>query len=174
MSEPQNETFVRLLLAHQRDLFRYVVTLIPSLTDAQEVMQETALALWRKFGEYDPAQPFVPWARQFAYFEALRFCRARSKYLAFLSGDLLEHLSRERAAAEPDLEERRAALRYCLDKLAPGDRELVEVRYAGERSLVEFAAQTGRSIHMLKKTLVHVRRALLDCVTRRLAAGGVP
>ncbi len=173
MPDPNHEAFVRLLLAYQRDLFRYVVNLVPSLADAQEVMQETALALWRKFGEYDPAQPFVPWARQFAYFEALRFCRARSKYLAFLSGDLLDRLSRERAALEPALEERRAALRHCLDKLPDRDRELVEVRYAGEQSLVTFAEKTGRSIHMLKKTLVHVRRALLDCVTRRLA-GGAP
>lgn len=172
MSDPQHEAFVRLLLANQRDLFRYVVTLVPSLADAQEVMQETALALWRKFGDYDPGQPFVPWARQFAYFEALRFCRARSKYLAFLSGDLLERLAREREATEPALEERRAALRHCLAKLPARDRELVEVRYAGDQPLAAFAERTGSSVHMLKKTLVQVRRALLDCVTRRLASGG--
>ena len=171
MVEPSQEEFVRLLLLHQRELFRYVVTLVPNLPDAQEVMQETALAVWRKFGDYDPARPFVPWARQFAHFEALRFCKARSKYLAFLSGDLLDRLGRERVEAEPALEERRQALRGCLDKLPPADRELVEVRYGGDQTLVEFAGRTGRSLLMLRKKLVHIRRALLDCTSRQLAGG---
>lgn len=168
---PRHEEYVRLLLLHQRDVFRYVVSLVPGLADAQEVMQETALALWRKFDEYDPSRPFVPWAKQFAYFEAMRFCRARSKYLEFLSEELIERLAAERDAMEPVLEARRLALRDCLDALPERDRDLLAVRYGGEQSLVEFAQQTGRSIHMLRKALVQLRRALLDCATRRLAAG---
>ena len=171
MTVARHEEFVRLLMLHQRDLFRYIVTLVPGLADAQEVMQETALALWRKFDDYDASRPFVPWARQFAYFEALRFCRGRSKYLEFLSEDLIQRLATEREAAEPQLEERRTALRKCLDSLSSGDRTLLDVRYGTEQSLVEFASQTGRSIHMLRKTLVQLRRGLLECVSRRLATG---
>lgn len=171
MTVARHEEYVRLLMLHQRDVFRYIVSLVPGLADAQEVMQETALALWRKFDEYDASRPFVPWAKQFAYFEALRFCRARSKYMEFLSEALLEQLAAERETMEPVLEERRSALRHCLDGLSPRDRTLLEVRYGNEQTLVEFAEETGRSIHMLRKTLVHLRRGLLECVSRRLATG---
>ncbi len=37
---------------------RYVRGLIPNRVDADDVMQETSLALWRKFDEYCPEQPF--------------------------------------------------------------------------------------------------------------------
>jgi RNA polymerase sigma-70 factor (ECF subfamily) len=171
MTPARHEEYVRLLMLHQRDVFRYVVTLVPGLADAQEVMQETALALWRKFDEYDPGRPFVPWAKQFAYFEALRFCRSRSKYMEFLSEELIERLAAERDAREPEFEARRLALRHCLDALSERDRNLLEVRYGGEQSLVKYSEQTGRSIHMLRKTLVHLRRGLLECAMRRLAAG---
>ena len=167
----RHEEFVRLLMMHQQEVFRYVVSLVPGLADAQEVMQETALALWRKFEEYDASRPFVPWAKQFAYFEALRFCRSRSKYMEFLSEELLERLSATRSNLEPVLEERRTALRQCLEVLPSRDRTLLDVRYGSEQNLVDFEKQTGSSIHMLRKTLVQLRRGLLECVSRRLATG---
>lgn len=174
MYQSSHEEFVRLLLLHQKDLFRYIVSLVPSVPDAQEVMQETAIALWRKFDKYDPTLPFVPWARQFAYFEVLRFCRDRSKYIAFLSDDLLHLLAREREQIEPLLEERRLALKHCLERLPAADRELIEIRYGSEQTLVEHARNTNQSSHMFRKKLVQIRRKLLDCINRRLATEGTP
>ena len=54
--------FVRLLLEHQGALLRYILPLVGNLDDAQDVLQQTALALWQKFGQYDPSLPFLPFA----------------------------------------------------------------------------------------------------------------
>lgn len=171
MPESRHEEFVRLLLLHQKELFRYIVAFVPNLPDAQEVMQETAIALWRKFDQYDNHSPFGPWAKQFAHFEMLKFYRSRSKYMAFLSTDLIDQLAAERDRMEPALEERHAALRVCMEKLPADDRQLIEVRYGADQTLIQFADESQQSIHMIRKRLVRIRRKLLDCISRRLAGG---
>jgi len=172
-TEPEREAFVKLFLQVQQDLFRYIAALVPDRADAQEVLQETALTLWTHHDDYDPERPFLPWAKQFAYFKSLEFCRANSKYSPFLAGDLIETLVREREEIEPLLGERRRALKYCLKKLTAEQRRLLDVRYGNEQTIAEFAEETGRSVHMMRKHLVQLRRRLLDCITRRLAAEGV-
>jgi len=165
-----HDDFMRLFLRHQTALYRYISVLVPSRSDASDVLQETALALWNKYDTYDPAQPFMPWAKKFAYFEALKFCRANSHYSVMLAGDLIESLAREFDRAEPLLESRSAALQHCLSKLSKKERELVRLRYASERSLVEFAEKSGESVHMMRKNLVSIRRRLLRCIDRQLSA----
>lgn len=58
--------FLRLFLAAERDLFRYLSAILPHPQDARDVLQETALALWEEFDGYDVTRPFLPWAIGFA------------------------------------------------------------------------------------------------------------
>lgn len=53
---------MRLLLQAERALLRYVMALVPNVTDARDVVQETAAALWQAADKLDPGKPFVPWA----------------------------------------------------------------------------------------------------------------
>src|SRR5437764_8983979 len=68
----RTELLVRLLSRHQEELFRYIFTLLPNEDDAREVLQETSVALFRKFADYDPDKPFLAWAHGFAYLEVLK------------------------------------------------------------------------------------------------------
>ena len=72
MEENRTELLVRLLSRHQEDLFRYIFALLPHEEDARDVLQETSVALFRKFEDYDPAKPFLAWAFRFAYLEVLK------------------------------------------------------------------------------------------------------
>ena len=56
----EHDDFLRLLLKSEREILRYVMVLVPQAADAQEVFQETAVALWKQIDKYDPAQPFTP------------------------------------------------------------------------------------------------------------------
>jgi RNA polymerase sigma-70 factor (ECF subfamily) len=62
-----SERFVRLFVETQRQILRYIPTLVPDVEVAQEILQETAVDLWRKFDQYDPALPFAPWACRFVF-----------------------------------------------------------------------------------------------------------
>lgn len=172
-SEQRTERLVLLLTQHQQALFRYVFALLPSEADARDVMQETSLALVRKFDQYDPTKPFLPWAYRFAYLEVLKQReRTRRGPLPF-SEDVMELLHEERMQHEGQLDARLQALDRCLQKLPSDDRELVTYRYDQRRPAEEIMAHLALSRRTLFRNLERVRRMLHDCVTRQLQAEGL-
>ena len=56
------DNFIGLYSKHEPNIRRYVYSLVGDASDTEDVMQETAMALWRKFEDYDPSQPFIGWA----------------------------------------------------------------------------------------------------------------
>src|SRR5215468_4833966 len=103
MEGQRAEMLVRLLTRHQEDLFRYIFALLPHEEDARDVLQETSVALYRKFAEYDPDKPFLAWAYRFAYLEVLKQRERNQRGGRLLSRDLIERLARERQQEEPAL-----------------------------------------------------------------------
>ena len=62
---PQSR-FIQLFTSHEKQIYRYILSLMPHSQDAQDVLQETAIALYNKIEDYDPTRPFAPWAFRFA------------------------------------------------------------------------------------------------------------
>ena len=56
--QPANpaENLILLLSQHQEQLFRYIFSLVPVEADARDILQETSLSLFRKFGQYDASR----------------------------------------------------------------------------------------------------------------------
>jgi RNA polymerase sigma-70 factor (ECF subfamily) len=164
--------FVCLLLEHQSALLRYILPLVGNLDDAQDVFQQTALALWQKFGQYDPARPFLPFAKRFAHNEVLMHYRNKQKHTSratFLTKELIETLAEEQAEQDPG-EPRRLALQSCLEALPEADRRLLDERYSESGKTIDrLAGETGRKANVLYKALARIRRQLLRCVSEKLA-----
>jgi RNA polymerase sigma-70 factor (ECF subfamily) len=167
----RTELLVRLLSRHQEELFRYIFALLPHEEDARDVLQETSVALYRKFGEYDLDKSFLAWAYRFAYLEVLKQRERNQRGTRLLSRELIERLAREREQREPVLQTRLQALEQCLQELAPRDRELIRRRYQGKTGTEELVRQFGTSRRTLFRNLDRVRRLLFDCISRRVAAG---
>jgi RNA polymerase sigma-70 factor (ECF subfamily) len=169
--EPERiELLVRLLSRHQEDLFRYIYALLPNEEDARDVLQETSVALYRKFAEYDPEKPFLAWAHRFAYLEVLKQRERNQRGTRLLGRELVERLARERQSHEPILEARLRHLEDCLQELAPADQDLIRQRYQGKMRAEELVKRLGTSRRTLFRNLDRIRRALFECVNRRLAA----
>ena len=156
--------FVALFAAHDRGIYKYVLTLLANPNDTQEVFQETSVTLWQKFDEYRPGSNFFAWACRVAYFEVLRFRQTHRRDRLRFGDDLLDTLAAERSAGEGLLQARRSALPDCMKKLPAGDRELIELRYAGEETVLEIAQRTGRQSNTLYKALERIRRTLMKCI----------
>jgi RNA polymerase sigma-70 factor (ECF subfamily) len=62
-----------------------------------------------------------------------------------------------------------AALRLCLERLRPVDRDLVLSHYEEGHSLARCAELSGRSVNALKVALFRLRAGLRRCITDRLA-----
>ena len=46
------QRFLSLFLRSEREIFRYVAVLVPNVADAEDIVQQTAIALWEKFDAY--------------------------------------------------------------------------------------------------------------------------
>ena len=177
MSEAPKEThaaFAELYSRSHLPLLRYVMTMLPNRAMAEDIVQETAKNLWEKFDQYDPNQPFLPWARKFAYFETLNQRRKLAVRRKYFCSELVETLADEREQLDPALEQQREALGECLAKLDGPARELLLERYAKERSLTDVAASMGRSRNSLYVMMHRIRQKLAECVSRQIGSEGLP
>ena len=173
MDVAQTEILVRLLSQYQGDLFRYIFALLPHEEDAQDVLQETCVALYRKFEEYDPSKPFLAWAYSFAFLEILKQRERNQRATRCLNRDLIERLAREREQHEPILHARLRALDHCLGKLPLADRELIRLRYQEKTPTEELMRQFDTSRRTLFRRLDRIRLLLFDCIGRQVNAAGL-
>jgi len=158
------QRFLSLFLRSEREIFRYVGVLVPNVADAEDIVQQTALALWEKFDSYDPSQPFTPWACRFALNKARQWAERRQRWQVLLAGGLAEELAQRRDALRPELEVRLNQLEGCLKKLPEEHRSLVEGYYYRRDAMEKLAAASGRTVAATYKTLQRVRQALQSCM----------
>ena len=115
---------------------------------------------------------FMNWACGVARYEVLNFLRARGRNRLYFSDELsLALIEAQEALEQEHLEERRDALAGCMKKLRQQDRELLEACYGRPAGIRDVARQSGRSTHSIHNSLRRIRRALFECVQRRLAHG---
>src|SRR6188474_3563143 len=100
------QQFLSLFLRSEREIFRYVAALVPNVADAEDIVQQTAIALWEKFDAYDPAQPFTPWACRFALNKTRQWIERRQRWQALLESGLAEELAQRREELRPELDSR--------------------------------------------------------------------
>lgn len=170
MDLARTELLVRLLSQHQEQLFRYIFALLHHEQDARDVLQETCVALCRKFDEYDANRPFLAWAYGFAYMKVLKQRETNQRQSRLLKPDLIERLARLREQHEPILQARLQALDGCLERLPPADRELIRQRYQSKTQVDEMVQRLGASRRTLFRRLDRIRRTLFECINQRLAA----
>lgn len=166
--ELRNELFVRELTAAQGQLLAYISCLLGNVHDANTVLQETNLVMWRKSKENFEIGSFIAWGREIAYFQTLAFLRDRKRDKLVFSQELVNALVAERD--EVDFDERRLALRDCVSQLLGHKRELIERRYVESKQIWQIAAELQRSEGAIKMSLKRIRIGLMDCINRRLEA----
>jgi RNA polymerase sigma-70 factor, ECF subfamily len=167
------QRFLSLFLRSEREIFRYVAVLVPNVADAEDIVQQTALALWEKFDAYDPKQPFTPWACRFALNKARQWLERRQRWQALLEGGLAEELALRREELRPELDARLKHLEGCLNKLPDEQRLLVEGYYHRRDGIEKLAESSGRTVAATYKTLQRVRQALQLCIENATKPKGV-
>jgi RNA polymerase sigma-70 factor (ECF subfamily) len=165
-----SDEFVQLFTKWQRRLFLFILAQAPNPVEAEEILQETNLVIWRKSHTYREGTNFYAWGCRIAVLEVLKFRDRRRRQAIILSDAFVEAIAREAEDNVESLEERRRALLACLARLAPSDRDLIRRRYAPGETGKTVARQLGRPANSVYQSLSRIRRTLLDCIKRRLAA----
>ncbi|MBI1367933.1 MAG: sigma-70 family RNA polymerase sigma factor [Planctomycetes bacterium] len=168
----QTRDFVRSFAAHEHEIYRYILALLPDTTQAQDVFQDTAVTLWEKIDTYDPARPFVAWALGIAHLKVLSHRKKFARQPHLLSDATLQLVADQYDAERDQLETQMAALQDCLAQLKPHERALLAARYDAVAPIADYAARTGKAVNTLYKSLDRLRRRLLECVQHRLGTEG--
>lgn len=163
-----HEQFMRLFLQSERELLRYVMAIVPNVSDARDIVQETAVALWQGIEKYDTTRPFVPWACRFALNEARQHLRAAGRRKRLLDEDVAALLESRRIESAQRLDVRREHLRDCLGLLPADQHDLVRGYYFEEESIDTLAARWGRGTEAVYKSLQRIRAALHECIERKM------
>lgn len=167
---PKVERFAQLLATCQRRVFLYALGFVYNATDAEEVLQETNLVLWRKFDQFKQGTDFGSWACRIAYYEVLKFRERRAREERIFSNEFIEAMATTVEDSMDLAESRRDALAKCLAKLTEPDRQLVTCRYQASATTRSVAETLGRSVQGTRKSLHRIRMTLLACIQRTLAA----
>lgn len=169
----EHQRFLSLFLRSEKEIFRYVAALVPNIADAEDIVQQTALALWEKFDAYDPAQPFTPWACRFALNKARQWIERRQRWQALLADGLAAEVEQRREQLRPELECRLRHLEGCLAKLPAEQRQLVEGYYYRRTTIEHLADGSGRTVAATYKALQRIRQSLQLCIEGAAKPEGV-
>ena len=169
--DDRSEMFIKLLAENERRLFAYVMTFVPRAADADDILQETKLSLWRSFEQFKSGTNFGAWARQTAFNRILDFRRRRGResHRLIFSDSCVENLAVEFEHSAEQMDERIERLSDCVAKLPEAHRRILAFRYNESMSVVETAKRVDRSVAATYRVLSRIRLALRDCV---LGVGG--
>lgn len=165
------EEFIRSFTAAQRPLFLYLLPMLGNPVDAEEVLQETNVVIWKKWHQFELGTNFIAWGRTIARLEVFRYRRNKSNKIALLDEDILELVAKRLESQSSTLEgRRREALAACVQKLKPADREVIRLRYETDSNGDQVAKILGRPPNSVYQSLGRIRRVLMKCIEKQVKA----
>ena len=169
MSNQDSESqFSGRLLDMQKELYAYILTMLPWPDEASDVLQQTNLVLWREAERFQPGTNFRAWAYRVAYFQVLarrrKSQRERLRFNDALIRDIASNIDHDALGVEDEM----LALRDCMKLLPENDRELICRRYDAGVSVKTMAADMDQSPNAVAVRLFRIRHKLLECIQQRM------
>jgi len=164
----RTQEFLELLTQHDRALSVYVYSLVQNSVDADDILQQTKMTLWRCFDQFEPGTHFLAWARKTAFHQVLTFRRQKKREHLPLSEETLELLHHEVEKLGDEGADRREALKFCLAKLPTAHRQMVMLRYFEDLEIEQVAGRVKSTVAAVYRALSRIRLTLHQCVEKQL------
>ena len=157
----------RLIREHQAGVWRYLRVLGCSPSQAEDLTQDTFLAVLQKPFEEINRAATAAYLRQAARSLFISSQRRAARAVAAAELDEIEE-SWTRWAANDDGQELLAALQKCLETLAGRARQALDLRFREECSRADIAAKLGLSEDGAKNLMQRAKQHLRTCIERTL------
>lgn len=171
MKNPNPEDLEHQLLmkSHQQRLWEYIAVICPNHSSVDDILQETNRVIWEKRSDFQPGTNFQAWARKIAQYQTMSFQKKfkSSSWLCFDS-ELVQTLAKATEDRDDMQEKRAKALADCIACLPEADKTLIKMKYDLPLSLQEISKKTSRSEGALKQVFLRIRKALRECVERKI------
>lgn len=67
------ERFLKLFVPNQNRIYAFILSLVANRSDADDIMQETTVVMWRKFHKFTLGSNFASWGVRIAHYTILDF-----------------------------------------------------------------------------------------------------
>ena len=151
-----------LFARHHVRVFRFVLRLVRDQTQAEDLISEVFLDVWRQAGRFEARSAVSTWLLAIARYKALSALRRRPD----------EELDEEAAAAiedpadDPEVavqkKDKGEILRKCLAALSPEHREIIDLVYYHEKSVEEVATIVSIPENTVKTRMFYARKRLSE------------
>ena len=166
----KEDAFIRLLVRHEAELRGFAVSLLPSVEDGLDVLQEACVAMWQRIDTLRDEAGFLPWANTFIRLTALNRIRKMQRSKLVFSNALVDLNAREAGGESERTRTEFLALQHCLEQLPVHQLALVRRYYATTKvNMQDLAKEMNRPVAGLYKMLERTRASLRDCIDRRMA-----
>ena len=156
-------------LAAEPAVRAFVAAAVRSVADREDVVQQVALTVARRFEEFDERRPFVAWALWLAKSRIVDYYRSQERQRLVLADGVLDRVAETLAQRHSDVSPRREALERCLESLPQRSRSLIHHRYHDGLKIDQIAAAVRSTPGSVRVTLFRIREALAACIEWRLA-----
>ncbi len=141
-------------------VYRFVLRFVSDEALAEDIVSEVFVAVWRNASRFEGNSQVSTWILAIARFKALSSLRRRRD-------DVLDDV---KAAAIPDTaddpeiamqkKDRIAILRECMSHLSHNHREIIDLVYYHEQSIVAVAEIVGVPENTAKTRMFHARKRM--------------
>ncbi len=169
MENNQNTAFVELYTTNYIRIRAFILSLVPNITEADDIMQETSRVMWQKFDQYQPGTNFASWAVTIAKYEVLKYRRTYNSKVP-LGSDVIEIMADETKGPDIEENERLDALKGCLKKLNEKDHSLIRHRFEQKTTARELSKQYGVAMNTIYRNEIRILRVLQSCIKKSLRA----
>lgn len=160
VADGQEGAFARLIQAEAPKLTRFVVSVLSDLAEAEEVVQEALLRLWKQAATWEPNARIGTFLHQVAYRIAIDRLRRRRPHLDIDGFD--DILEDEGPTPERHLTQKDdgRVVQAALDKLSERQRTVIVLAHFQELGQAEGADIMGIGEHAYESLLARARRRL--------------
>jgi len=160
----KDELFFQLFMTYQRNLYAFILASIHNYADANDLLQETATVMWRKFDQFKPGTSFLAWGIAIAHTQVLKFFNEHKRSRIQFDDSLVKELADTTMTEMKQAAALTEALRECLKKLSPTNQKLLQLRYQEGKSVKAIASSLGKPVFGLYKAFARLQDALQVCI----------
>ncbi|MCX5512211.1 RNA polymerase sigma-70 factor [Kaistia algarum] len=158
----ERDVFARLIGAEAPRLTRFVLAILSDLSEAEEIVQESLLRLWRQAPTWEPRARIGTYLHRVAYRLAIDRIRRRRPHVDIDDYDDLIEDEDESAAPDRNLDrlDEVRQVHEALDQLSDRQRAVIVLAHFQELGQAEAAAILGIGEHAYESLLARARRRL--------------
>jgi RNA polymerase sigma-70 factor (ECF subfamily) len=174
MATPDASDLTRKFLEQRDGLLGFILALTRDREAAEEIFQETGLAIVQEAVRGIRVDQFLPWAHEIARRRVGEYYRKNARRRSIEQSAMLDDavsLAFEEHAADPlILQQSRQHLEDCLEGLSKEHQSLLDRRYRDRAPLRDIARDADTTEGSVKVLLWRVRRQLARCIEGKIAS----